>query len=88
MTQPSNDGFFTPVIRANLGRARTSEANFAFLKPRRLPRELSHRPIRETGAIRAVANPATRVSEAPHVTAKLPEDIYARTVALIFFASS
>jgi hypothetical protein len=44
--------------------------------------------MRETGAIRAVANPATRVSEAPHVTAKLPEDIYARTVALIFFASS
>ena len=29
MTQPSNDGFFTPVVRANLGRARTSEANFA-----------------------------------------------------------
>ena len=79
MTQPSNDGFFTPVIRANLGRARTSEANFAFLKPRRLPRELSHRPIRETGAIRAVANPATRVSEAPHVTSKKAPRRYLRS---------
>ena len=49
---------------------------------------MSHRPIRETDAIRAVANPATRVSEAPHVTSKLPEDIYARTVVLIFSASS